>query len=135
MRAAVLVAAILLIAARVGLAQTGGAQPVQGIPVTTTTSTGTIAVTNTFQIAAAYNRSRRGGYIQNNGANFMFVYLGGTAADCTAAGATKGKSIQLQPPSSTTQGGSISFGIGNTIVADLICVTGTNPDTFSLGLQ
>jgi len=91
-------------------------------------TSGQIAVTNTFQVAVPYNHDRRGGLIQNNGANFMFVFFNGAATDCT--GATTAKSFQLQPPTTTTQGGSLSFGANGIAFPDEVCITGTGADVF-----
>lgn len=102
----------------------------QTMGVSTTQTSGTVAVTNTFQVALAFNAARRGGFYQNTGTAFQFVFFAGNAATCAAA--TKPASIQLQPPTGTSQGGSVTFQVGPTGITDTVCITGTAADTFSL---
>lgn len=102
----------------------------QTIGVSTTQTGGTVAVTNTFQVALAFNTARRGGFYQNTGAAFQFVFFAKSAPTCALA--TLAASIQLQPPTSTTQGGSVTFQVGSTGITDTVCITGTGADTFAL---
>lgn len=102
-------------------------------PVVTTPSGGTIAVTGTFQMVIPYFRQRRGGYFQNNGTQTMFVYLASNAQNCNAA--TEAHSIQLQAPTTTSQGGSISLAYSGIVVTDAVCVAGTGGDAYSYGTQ
>lgn len=104
-----------------------------GGAVTTTQSSVTISVTNTFQVALGYSNQRHGGFIQNTGTAFQYIFFAGNAASCSSAAKTA--SIQLQPPSGTTQGGSITLQVGETSIQDTICVTGTANDTLVVGAQ
>lgn len=109
----------------------GAAQAQTISNATTTQSSSTIAVTNTFQsvIAAATgfgSGQRKGCLIQNQGSNVMYVFFG------AIAGATTGKSIQLQPPQSSPviQGGTVSCTIGNAVLQDQVSITGTSTEAF-----
>jgi hypothetical protein len=100
------------------------AQQVYSLPPSQNAS-GTIASTNTFQsvFSSAYNR--HGCLIQNTGANFEYVFFGPIAS------ATKAKSVALQPPTSTSQGGSVGCGVGvGGTLSDQVSITGTAADTF-----
>lgn len=102
-------------------------------PVTSTNVSGTIATTGTFQSVLAATSAaapRKGCLIQNNGTGFMFVFAGPIAS------ATEAKSYQLQPPTSTTQGGSFSCAtLTGAVLQDQISITGTGADTFTASSQ
>lgn len=100
-------------------------QPYAG---TAAQTTGTIVSTNTFQIVLAYNGLRKNGVVQNTGTAFMYLYLAARGTDCTAA--TEAKSFQLQPPTSTSQGGSFNLASGVTALPDEVCIAGTSGDSY-----
>lgn len=124
--------ALLLMASLPAVAQ----QPIRQSPLTTAPATATIAATGTFQIPAGllFSNTRQGGFLQNNGtAGFMFVYFAGSATNCTNA--TTDKSVQLQPATTSSQGGSVVLSNGLQVLQDTICVTGTIGDKLSYGVN
>lgn len=89
-------------------------------PVFSTSTAGTIATTNTFQIALqppAAPAVRRGCSIQNLGTNNMFVNFGSATPAATT-------SIKLIP------GAIIRCDAGGIVLQDQINITGTSADTF-----
>jgi hypothetical protein len=115
------------------LAQNG--QPVVTSPssVGTVHADGTIAATGTFQsvFAAAGHMAkpslpvRQGCLIQNTGSNTQYVYFGPIAS------ATQASAFQLAPPSTGSQGGSISCStLGGSVLQDQVSITGTIGDSF-----
>lgn len=91
----------------------------------TTQTSGTISVTNTFQVALAAPTGKRNGcLIQNQGANKMFVFFGPSAS------ATLAKSFQL------LAGQTISCGTQtDVVVQDIVNITGTSGDAYVVSSQ
>lgn len=113
-----------------------GQVPVLTAPngVSSSNSSGTITVTNTFQqifaSAIGGTRVRQGCLIQNNGSNTMWVFAGPLAS------ATKATSYTLIPPAAGVQGGSFSCSTGaGSVLQDQISITGTATETFTAAQQ
>lgn len=98
------------------------------------TSSGTITTTGTFQVPAGltYDQGRQTAYIQNQGANPMYVYIVvGTGTSCSAA--TQAKSIALYPPTASAAGDTLNLAFNNMVYINTICITGTSGDAFAYG--
>jgi hypothetical protein len=94
------------------------------ITLPSTNASGTILVTNTFQIVQGQTNNRQGCTIQNNGSNAMRVFFG------PFAGASAGASVTL------AAGQALNCKIGgNTVVRDAIAITGTSGDSFFANFQ
>ena len=102
---------------------TGGGLP-NSAKLSTLTS-GTIAVTNTYQSVTPLNLSRSGCTFYNNGTNTMYIYLDFTGGSTPPVGNTKSVSLNGGSNFSCTVA-------GNTVLGDKIWVTGTANDTFLL---
>jgi hypothetical protein len=99
-----------------------------------TPATTTITTTNTFQnIINASNPNTgaplHGCAVQDKGANFMYVFPGtATAANINSSGA-----LQIQPPSTTLQGGVFYCQDQNGhIMSNAFSITGTSGDAYSV---
>lgn len=80
---------------------------------------GTIAVTNTFQLVLAQDVNRKGCTLQNTGSNTMY-FLVMTAADATTAGIAKAGKLAA------------GQGIGCDVLYGPVSITGTAADTYYL---
>lgn len=113
----------------VGISNGFAQQPVitKAYPVTSSNSSSTIAVTNTFQsiwIADTSTTGRSSCAIQNKGtADPMYVYFG------AIAGATIGKSIKL------TTNAVLNCSVFGAILKDQVSITGTSGDAFYAAQQ
>lgn len=85
----------------------------------TRVTSGTIAVTNTFQSALNANGNRNGCTLQNQGSHTMFIYAGQPTAATTSA------SLQIAPGQIFNCGANAT-----TVITDGIAVTGTAGDGF-----
>lgn len=102
----------------------GAAFAQQPMPSSTTTTNGTIAVTNTFQTILTATRPRLSCTMQNTGTNTQFVYFG------TLANATLSNSFRVSP------GQTISCAVANGIaLTDAVNITGTAGDGYVMASQ
>ena len=113
MRGKIICFAVLL-AASMAHAQTGQ-------PVVTTTTSGTIAITNTFQQLTAQVTTRRGCTLQNLGTHTMYVFFGSSPSVGTAYQLAVGQTIMCAA--------------GSIVLSDAIQITGTAGDAFVLTSQ
>lgn len=90
---------------------------------TTTTASGTIAVTNTFQTALALQSTRNNCTLQNQGTHTMYVHFG-VLADATLA-----KAFQL------AAGQAITCSNPGVVLTDAVNVTGTSGDAYVVTSQ
>lgn len=101
--------------------------------VTSTNASSTIAVTNTFQsiwAATGTGPKRQSCLVLNNSTNRQWVYFG------AIAGATKAKSVPLEPASATSaQGGFVNCSADGVTLQDQVSITGTAGDTFMAAQQ
>jgi hypothetical protein len=88
-------------------------------------TTGTIAATGTYQIALDFNTARIGGIVQNNGANPMYIFSGGTAA-AQAAGTAAGCRI------AAAGAFDLSWGVPNSAYLGYVSIAGTANDVFAV---
>jgi hypothetical protein len=96
-------------------------QPVFTLPTAriTTNSSGTVAVTNTFQEIWPIRTGRIDCSVQNNSTtNVMYVFIGPIAS------ATLAKSVKL------AAGQALTCSIGGTVPTDAVNITGTSGDAF-----
>lgn len=122
MKRLIVIAALLLGSA--AHAQTPNPVTTQPKGVTTQNSSGTIAVTNTFQTIWSKSsnvQGRLGCYVQNKGSNPMYVYFGPKAS------ATTPTSINL------SGGAAISCANGVIVQQDEVNITGTAGDAYYAG--
>ena len=105
----------------------------QSVPVPSNNLSGTITISNTFQVVQAQANNRIGCTIQNNASiasgDIMYVFFDkSNSANCSAA--TEAASFQRQP------GDSIHCLVGsNTTLKDQVCITGTAGDSFTANFQ
>lgn len=126
------VAAVIILA---GVVFTRGAKaqnPVVTMPYTaqgqlsTTNSSGSVAVTNTFQsifAASTVVTGRVACTVQNTGTNAMYVFFGPIASATTAT------SVKL------TAGQSVNCNVGGVTLRDQVSITGTATETFYAAQQ
>lgn len=116
----------LLVLGSVAHAQTPNPVTTQPKGVTTLNSSGTIAVTNTFQSIWPKSTNVQGRLsctVQNTGSNTMYVFFG-PLADATAA-----KSVSL------SAGQSVSCLNGVVVLQDQVSITGVGGETFYAAQQ
>lgn len=114
-RAALALLSLLMLAAP---AMAQGVMKTQPLGASSAVSSGTIAVTNTFQAAIASDVTRKGCRIQNLGANTMYVYVGAITSATTAS------SFQLATK------GTFDCAFGGVVATDAINITGTAADGY-----
>lgn len=104
-------------------AAAGGGGTVSFVGATSTVTSGTISVTNTFQSVLAASATRKGCLMQNNGTHLMYLYNGPNAS------ATLTNTFQIQP------GQPFSCNAPGVVITDNISLTGTSGDAFVVSAQ
>lgn len=91
------------------------------VAVTASPHGGTITSGGTFQIALGPNAKRKGGFIQNNSSDVLYVFTG-------VAGATQSASVQVSPGLSFN----LNMGTSGYVYTGTVWVDGTTAAAFTV---